>query len=290
MLVVLLAGPSLLAQNAGPPRPFLATSTGYAEYYGEEYTERPSRSGPVVFAGEPLAFLVRVTNRGTLDTAPLVENGPPFTFTSYTSPRPASRPVAPLHTPIIGGKFVDESPVELRLGLQGRPTRITAAGRSDLERAGGTSLAPGDQVEWRVEVGTAGLPPAFYRVEVRTELSEGGHRPDPPVSFEFDVRATTASDRAEILRRQSIRALSVGDHSTARGLIAQLEAVHPGGYVAPYLLAKIAAAEGNKAEARRHMQQARDILRQGSDALLLKFNPSADVRSRLWTLEAERVD
>lgn len=293
-VIPLLIGATLFAQ---PARPFLTIFASYAEYDGEEYTEPPFRAGQVYFSTEPIAFRLRVVNKGGKTTTlrsstPGVER--PITFVSYWSPKVAASSAArsePRCGPGSDGKYEDEQLVPMSVELRGQPLKVWAGGRFEVQPGAELSLEPAEELEWRVEVANVNLVPGFYRVEVRTGITDAELRPvSGPVSFSFEWRAAADQDRPEIIRRQAYRYLRSKEYEAARQAVAELRRIHPTSYHAWMVLAEVAAAEANRADAQAHLERARELLGSGRDTLYQKFAKPYQARERFSMLQLMRYN
>jgi hypothetical protein len=266
---------TLSSQVATSP---LVTIAGISEHLASEYTE-PSSVGFLFFEGEPIMLRVGVSNsRGDLATLRVSDPANVstlFEFNALRAPRPQRNADGGFSRRAVSGdRFDNEQEAALQVQFAPAAVKRWSGGADETAVDGDVTLASGESIAWTAIVDSGGVVPGVYRIDVRSLSTDSdGRVPRSVGRVTFEVRRSTGEDRAEIARRSAYRSLSNGDYVAARTAVAELLRVHPTSAFADDILATIADGEGRPAEATRLRASATRRLRDGTDALLLKYAP-----------------
>ena len=132
-------------------------------------------------------------------------------------------------------------------------------------------LEVGDSIQWLFNVISTDLEPGLYRLFVKLNATDRGVPLPGFADLRFEVRARTAENQPEILRREAARRLEKRDYEGAREAATELLKLHPNSAHAYGYLATIAEREGKAAEAARLRGRAEQIVKNNSDTLRLKY-------------------
>jgi len=241
------------------------------DYLSEVYA-RPSRTGFLLFEGEPIAIRLAVGNIGSSVTSVIVQSTDPlqlFKVAAFKAPLTTESSDNRGWSGSPRGRYRDELPVHVPVEFS-NPEKAWPGGRFPLRMERETVLDPRDAVEWVVTL-PANLEPGLYRFVIDIDATDRQARPVPSfTSFGVEVQPRSADALPEILRRAALRSFFKDDYASAREAAADLLRIYPNASAAYHVLAMVAETEGKKAEATAHSSKAAAIVRAGRDELLLK--------------------
>jgi hypothetical protein len=273
MRLVLLFVIALVAPAAAQtPRSPLFAAVGPDEYFGETYTDPPEgNSSYVFFEGEPLTVRITIANEKSADLSlAQADNNNYFTFELW----PAGT----------------KQPLDLTCTIKGRDINVPRV-RSLLDEP--LRLEPSQSLHWVCPV-DARIAPGSYRLRVFTTLTDIDNQPIVfrVDSLDFDLRARSTANRAEVTRREALRLLT-GDRqrlSLLEASVQRLLSVHPTSHEAHLIRGHAARLAGDDKGAKVAFGVALDILERDQDQLLLRFKSRdsvAEMKARVRSL-AER--
>ena len=247
LLVVVSMGDVLLGQR---PR-FLSIIT-MADYYRPEFLRPNNDDAQVWFVGEELVVEWELFNGGAQSFRTVIPTGGVAALLNVRALQ------APAATPRLSLAAVSFS-----RRLNDRTSRGEAP-------TGVLELMDGEAIYLRATLHGLSAP-GLYEIQIRPAF-DGPYSVNDRVKLELRAPATKAERAEEALRRVA-RAFDSGNCNLARSESARLLTIHPYSSGSYRYQAECARREGRRADAAAAYSQARDMLDQRLDDLLIENKP-----------------
>lgn len=257
-----LSAPSLGAtgrQNGTVPYPVLMALARIINYPGDVYIEPPAYG--IVYAmieNEPITIKLQVINSTGVSRRLVLPEGFELpTVWRYEARRDGAPVRVEFAQPVVAFSSRDGS------GVQSQNGRIVLKAR--------------DHISWDLNVKSE-LEPGTYRIKFMTLAHDEDSAKMRSLECElrFEVRREVGHE-LERTRRQAVRAMLAGDRASARQILSQMLRMHQSSFGAYQLLGEIEALDGNSLKAQAFREQALEIVRRGSDDVLVAKRPPAEV-------------
>lgn len=252
--------------------------TSSAWYYGEWYTQPPSRDATrIYFQGEPIGVQMQMHNES--DTAVSLTNVKPVISQNFRVE------VLAAPTEMIKRK--------LKANFASTFELVPTAGRTSLiPPSASIRLNKNESLvaKFTIKMNEGSLlPEGFYKYRVRSLLKASSR--DIMINnddFTFEVRQVRSyDDRVEVLRREASDAVFSGTNvDTARKKIDALLKLHPDSDVAYRLLGNLEYRRGQLKPGIAAYEKALLLMRSGKDAIVLKYQTKSFLGQVLGNVSA----
>ena len=252
--------------------------TSSAWYYGEWYTQPPSRDATrVYFQGESIGVQMQMHNES--DTAVSLTNVRPMISRNFrVEVLAAPTEMAKRNLKEDFARTFELIPATGRISLIPPSANIRLGAKESLVAKFTIKMNDGSL-----------LPEGFYRYRVRSLLKAASR--DIMVNnddFTFEVRRIRSyDDRIEVLRREASDAGVSGNNAdTARKKIDALLKLHPNSGVAYTLLGLLEYRRGQLKQGIAAFEKALELMRSGKDTIALKYQPKVVLEEAQGTVSA----